>query len=84
MLILVVVNYGCFETELLLSSKEIVSFYHAVLYRALGYGVRMTAASAVMSMTQCSAWMPIPHSWMSWESTEPTFVCSYNTTFNML
>lgn len=36
-----------------------------VLYRALGWGVRMTVTSVVMSMTQCSAWMPIPHSWMS-------------------
>lgn len=31
-----------------------------------------------MSMTQCSAWMAIPHSWMSCESAEPTRVCSWD------
>lgn len=74
-------------TSLILQSKSTKRANKGPLkvsYRALRWGVRKTVPSAVMSMTQCSAWMPIPHSWMSWESAEPTLVWSWRTKLEMV
>lgn len=46
-------------------------------HRALRWGPSTTSPFSVMSMTQCSAWMAIPHSWMSCDFAEPTRVCSW-------
>lgn len=37
----------------------------------------MTSPSWHSSKTQCSGWIPMPNSWMSWEVSAPTRVCSY-------
>lgn len=52
-------------------------FLGLTTYRALRWGVSTTPLFSVMSMTQCSVWMAIPHSWMSCESAEPTRVWSW-------
>ena len=44
---------------------------------AFPMGIRVTSLSVQTSRVQCSGWMPIPKSWMSWDVSAPTRVCSY-------
>lgn len=67
--------FGLVTLSVHLQLKEEIAFW-TLTYLEFLYGLRKTAPSRVMLMTQCSAWMPMPHSWMSCESAEPTIVCS--------
>lgn len=55
----------------------VVAGFRPATHRALWWGLSTTSLFSVMSMTQCSAWMAIPHSWISWDFAEPTRVCSW-------
>lgn len=50
--------------------------YAELLYLAFSFGVRVTSPSDAMSISQCSGWIPMPKSCISWEVSAPTRVWS--------